>query len=236
MHKPYGDSYVMPTSVAQSKRSRRRKLRRDGQRTEESWWEVCHSSGCPSPAELRELIETSEGYHENCEGEVGMEARAAKDAESKDSRSLTVFYDGPGERDWELLCREISVAEFADYLERWAKNKNTEESDRTFHEMKIVMESLEALVSHDQLDRGSLAGVERMCRRLRTLFDAYDVNPALPNFESANLFSEMGAEMYPVGPVVRTHIAKVGRNEAEIERLKQKARELRKAPPPEGGG
>ena len=118
MHKPDGDSYVIPTSVERSKRSRRRKLRRGGQLPEENWWEVYHSSGCPSAAELRELIETGEGYHENCEEKVGMEARAAKDAESKEPRTLTVVYDGQGERDWELLCREISVAEFADYLER----------------------------------------------------------------------------------------------------------------------
>ena len=190
------------------------------------------------------------------------EAPAAKEVESEELRTLTVDYDGQGERwkDWRSLCREISVAEFHDwpiegprtavhllkhcerhgklptgYLERWAKNKKVDESDRIYHEMKVLMESLELLGSYDQLNLGSLAGVERMCRRLQTIFDAYDVNPAKPNFESAKLFSGMGAEMDPVAPELRSHVAKKARDEAEIEKQRQKARELRKAPPPNRG-
>ena len=190
---------------------------------------------------------------------------AAKEGESEELRTLTVDYDGQGDRwkDWRSVCREIFVSEFPDwpiegprtavhllkhcerhgklptgYLERWAKNKKVDETDRIYHEMKVLMESLELFGSYDQLNLGSLAGVERMCRRLQTIFDAYDVNPAKPNFESAKLFSGMGAEMDPVAPELRSHVAKKARDEAEIEKQRQKARELRKAPPPQkkGGG
>ena len=218
-HKPDGDSYVVPPSAHRSQRSRRRKPGRDEELPEVKWDEVYQTSGYLSPGDLRKLIATGRGWQ--VPSSTRRDSRAAKNAGGKEPRTLTVVYDGRGERErvWELFCREISVAEFADYLELWAKDKKGEENVRTFLEMYVIMESLEALVSPDQLDR-ALAGRELMCRRLQTIFDAYDVTPAQPNFESANLLSE----------------AERARDDAEIGKQTQKARELREAPTPEGGG
>ena len=68
----------------------------------------------------------------------------------------------------------------------------------------------------------------------REIAVADDVNPGESDSESAQLVSGMDAEMDPVEPDGRSHVAKKAR-EAEIEEQGQKARELRKAPSPGKG-
>jgi len=79
--------------------------------------------------------------------------------------------------------------------------------------------------------------MEVIGRRLQTIFDAYELNPAKPNFEAARYYSGMGVPTDAVAPQLRSFAANQARNDAEVEKQRQKVRELRgKAPPAKKGG
>ena len=238
VHTSDGDSYEMPTFDERKRGPERmEKVDRDDQLPEDVRKEVYRFSECPSSAKLRKLIKT--GQAEMVEGERW--------------------------KDWRSLCREISVAEFPDwpfdgawtavhllrhgerlghlpffYLEWWANNKKVEEIHRICLEMKVLMEGLELLGTHDQLHLDPLAGVVGMRHRLLNIFGAYAETSVTPNFEPIRwIFNElnpadipsrpsgMGDEMEPAAPELRTHSAKKGRHEGEIEESGRTARELR---------
>lgn len=178
-----------------------------------------------------------------------------------DARTLAVDYDGQGERQkpWRLGCREMKEVPFEDwplegprtvlhlakhmerhgktpsaFLERWARSKRVEDSDRVYHELPTLIDSLELLVTYDQVNIANLAGVEVMARRLQTVFDAYELNPRRSNFEAAKYFSGMGSATDAVAPELRSFVARKARDDAEVEKQRQKVRELRGKAPPGG--
>lgn len=184
-------------------------------------------------------------------------------AAGDDARTLAVDYDGQGERQksWKQCCREMSEAPFEDwplegprtvlhlakhmdkhgkspsaFLERWCRAKRIEDSDRVQHELRTIVDCIELLGCYDQVNLANLAGVEVLARRLQTVFDAYELNPQRPNYEAARYFSGMGTATDAVAPELRSCVAKRARDEAEVEKQRQKARELRaKAPPGTAG-
>ena len=189
------------------------------------------------------------------DGEKGEEER------SEDLRTLAIDFDGQGDRykNWREVTREVHAPEFGDwplegprstvhlckhaerhgrsptgFLEKWARSKKVEETDRVFYELKTLMDILETGGSYDQLNLGALACMEVCSRRAQTIFDAYEVNPSKPNFESARYFSGQGSISDAVSPELRSFVARRARDDAEVEKQRQKVRELRR--PPAAGG
>lgn len=181
----------------------------------------------------------------------------------EDARTLAVDYDGQGERHkpWKQFCKELGEVPFSDwplegprtmlhlakhmdkhgrtptaFLERWCRAKRVEDSDRVQHELRTLVDCLELLGTYDQVNIANLAGAEVLARRLQTVFDAYELNPQRPNYEAARYFSGMGTATDAVAPELRSYVAKKARDEAELEKQRQKARELRAKAPPQGGG
>lgn len=102
------------------------------------------------------------------------------------------------------------------FLDRWARAKRVEETDRIYHGLGVLV---------DQLNLGSLAMAEILARRLRAIFDAFGHSATKPNFESARFFDGFGAATGAVSPELRSFAARRARDEGEIEESRQKARE-----------
>lgn len=178
-----------------------------------------------------------------------------------DVRTLAIDYDGQGEqyKDWRALCPELSSPTFQDwplegprtavhlckhmgkhrglpsgFLDRCCRSKRVGEGDRVHHEMRALVDALEVGGVYDQLNLGSLAMTEVIARRLQTIFDACEPSATKPNFESASFFSGSGAATDAVSPELRNFAARRARGEAEIEKSRQKVRELKGRPPPAG--
>lgn len=134
------------------------------------------------------------------------------------------------------LCKHMSKQGGlpSGFLDRWALAKRVEESDRVDHEMRTLVDALEVGGVFDQLLLGSLAMVEVIARRLQTIFDAYEQSATKPNFESARFFSGFGAATDAVSPELRNFAARRAGDEADIEKSRQKVRELKGRPPPAG--
>ena len=78
------------------------------------------------------------------------------------------------------------------------------------------------------MNLGSLVSMELCGLRLQTIIDAYETNPKQPSFDHAKYFSGMPSSSDAVSPSLRSFAAKKARDEAEIEKQRQKVRELRK--------
>lgn len=117
------------------------------------------------------------------------------------------------------------------FLDRWCRSKRVEESDRVYHEMRALVDALEAGGVYDQMNLGSIAMFEGLARRLQTIFDAYEQSATKPNFESARFFRGSGAATDAVSPELRNFAARRARDEGEIEKSRQKVRMLRGLPP-----
>jgi len=171
-----------------------------------------------------------------------------------DVRTLAVDYDGQGERHkaWRQVTLELTEEVFSDWpplgprttislakhmerhgrtptgwIERWAREKHLETTDRAYHEMKCLGEILEQAGSYDQLNLGSLSCMELLVRRMQIIIDAYSRNAARPNFDNAEHFSGLGSAMEGVSVELRAYAARKAKQEAEIEQARQKARDLR---------
>ena len=98
------------------------------------------------------------------------------------------------------------------------------------HERRILVQALEYGGCHDQLNLVNLASMEYIGRRIQAVVDAHSINPQKPNYEVANLFTGQTRARDVVSPGLRSHVARRARDEAEVEKSRQKTRELR------GGG
>ena len=171
-----------------------------------------------------------------------------------DIRTLAVDYDGQGERhkSWRALCSELHFSEVDSspvegppsaiyvckhmerhgltpkgWLELFIRDKGLNNADRVVHELRVLVEILELGGCVDQLNLGSLACFEFLCRRVQAIVDAHAVNPQKPNYESASLFCGLPRPSDNVAPELRSYVARKARDEAEVEKQRQKVRELR---------
>lgn len=175
-------------------------------------------------------------------------------SERGDVRTLAVDFDAHNERhkDWRAVCREIyfvpqhdwpvegpdTVVHFCkhaerqahsptSWLEKWSRSKHVQESDRVYHELKTCCEILEKAGCYDQFNLAALSSMEILVRRVQTIIDAYDVNPSKPCYDSARYYSGLASSADGVSPELRAYVARRARDDAEVEKQRQKARELR---------
>ena len=75
--------------------------------------------------------------------------------------------------------------------------------------------------------------MELAARRWEAVVDAYATNPGKPNYDAVALFNPLGRSVDGVPGTLRAHVAKKAKEEAEIEKQRVKARELRGGAPPQ---
>ena len=166
-------------------------------------------------------------------------------------------YDGQNERykEWRAVTRELHPEVFVDFpiegpltveylakhmerhgrtprgwLDIFVRDKGLVSTDRVVHELRVLVEILELGGSYDQLNIACLASFEFLCRRIQTIVDAHAINPQKPNYDAASFFSGIGRAVDGVAPELRAHAARRARDEAEVEKQRQKVRELRGKP------
>ena len=74
-------------------------------------------------------------------------------------------------------------------------------TDRTYHEMKVLVDALYYGGTFDQLNIPALMCMETICRRLQAIVDAY-TNPNRPSWENAKIFAGQGSPEDIVSPNV----------------------------------
>ena len=115
------------------------------------------------------------------------------------------------------------------WLQLWTRSKHIEQTDRVYHEMKVLCDALYYGGTFDQLNIPALISMETICRRVQAIVDAYS-NPSRPSWENAKLFSGQGSPEDIVSPSFRTYAAKRNKDELELLQARQKVRELRASP------
>eukprot|EP00959_Pyramimonas_sp_CCMP1952_P441213 9236780-Pyramimonas_sp.AAC.1 len=113
------------------------------------------------------------------------------------------------------------------WLDKWAQSKNIVSSDRVYYELKTIIDSLEYARCYDQLNLGSLVFAELLCLRAQAIVDAYDTNPNKPSFENAKYFSGLKSLSDAVSPDLKSFAARKAKEDTEVEKQRQKVRELR---------
>eukprot|EP00929_Paragymnodinium_shiwhaense_P055544 TRINITY_DN27826_c0_g1_i1.p1 TRINITY_DN27826_c0_g1~~TRINITY_DN27826_c0_g1_i1.p1 ORF type:complete len:463 (+),score=96.94 TRINITY_DN27826_c0_g1_i1:88-1476(+) len=173
-----------------------------------------------------------------------------------DVRTLEVSYDGQGARykEWRAVCVETHEEPFIDWpvdgprtvvdfakhmekhgrtptgwLERWCADKGIQKSDRVYHEVRNLAEVFEFAGVYDCLNVGSMGCLELLVRRWQTILEAYEVNPTRPNWDNARYFSGLGSSVDGIVPSLKTYVAKKAKEDADVEKARQKVRELKGA-------
>lgn len=183
-------------------------------------------------------------------------AKAVQDEDDKEVRTLWVDYDEHGERfkRWRDVCCESYAPTFGEkplegpctalhtikhterhggdprlWLQLWMRSKHIESGDRTYHEMKVLVDSLYFAGTFDQVNIPALMAMEVICRRIQAIVDAYS-NPSRPSWENAKIFAGQGGPEDIVSPTFRTYAQKKNKEELELMQARQKVRELRGSP------
>jgi hypothetical protein len=176
---------------------------------------------------------------------------------ASDMRCLAVEYDGVGNRSRPFISavKECQEDNFADWplegprtmmwllqlfvrlsmspvlwLERHLQSGGWSDTDRAVHEMRVYAEVFELALGYVQLNMCVLGSFERLARRWQAIMEAHSRDPLHPDYDVADKFSGMTDRGLCVAPALRAHVAKEVREEAEIDKQRSKAREVR------GGG
>ena len=75
---------------------------------------------------------------------------------------------------------------------------------------------------------GALALGELIARRFQAIIAAHKVDPQRPNYEDSKYYRGMGSSLDAVDPRLIASVTRQLRDEAEIERQRQKTAEARK--------
>ena len=118
-------------------------------------------------------------------------------------------------------------------VERFLSTSKWSETDRSAHELRTLAKYIEVGGSYDQLNLASLAVFEHIARRWQVIMEAHADNPTAPDYDASYI---SGAYMEKaVVAVLRAHVAREMKAEAEVKKTLTKVRELRperpKAPP-----
>ncbi|CAK9106636.1 Uncharacterized protein SCF082_LOCUS49674 [Durusdinium trenchii] len=175
---------------------------------------------------------------------------------SNDVRTLWVDFDEHGDRykRWRDVCKESYTPSFDQtplegpttglhlikhaerhggdprlWMQLWCRSKHIETTDRTFHEMKVLVDALFFAGTFDQVNIPALMSMEVVCRRIQAFVDAYS-NPSRPSWENAKIFAGQGTPEDIVSPTFRNYATRKNKEELELLQARQKVRELRGAP------
>ena len=153
-----------------------------------------------------------------------------KSSPEDDVRTLWVDFDNQGERfkTWRDAVKESYVLNLEEkpidgpltalhtmkHMERhggdarqwllfWMRIKHIEQTDKVYHELKVLTDSLWYAATFDQLNVPALITCEILCKRIQDVVDAYS-NPSKPSWENAGVFSGQGGPEDIVSPTFRS--------------------------------
>ena len=179
-----------------------------------------------------------------------------------DLRTLAVRWDRMNERhrSWESVVEHISESSFTDwplqgprtavwlsrhiklnggsptaYYTRVLRDMKMGENDRSAHELEVLLNMLELAGVVDQLNIGNLSCMELCCRRIQLILDANSGSGA-PVWEGAEHFMGLGRRARGIAPGLQSHVAARLKDEAEVDKQREKARESRKLRDKGSGG
>ncbi|CAK9070805.1 unnamed protein product [Durusdinium trenchii] len=183
----------------------------------------------------------------------GDDEAGGETAGSNDVRTLWVDFDEHGDRykRWRDVCKESYTPSFDQtplegpttglhlikhaerhggdprlWMQLWCRSKHIETTDRTFHEMKVLVDALFFAGTFDQVNIPALMSMEVVCRRIQAIVDAYS-NPSRPSWENAKIFAGQGTPEDIVSPTFRNYATRKNKEELELLQARQKVRELR---------
>ena len=179
--------------------------------------------------------------------------------EEQDARTLWVDWDAHGERykAWREVCLESTQQDIPDsrlegsptalhmckvmerqggdprlWMERWVREKRLDNSDRVAHELRSLVEVLYAAGVVDQVNVGGLVCLERVCRRIAVIVEAYAV-PSRPSWDHARFYAGTASAEEVIAPALRTLAFKKAKDELELASSRTRTA-LRGAPAGEG--
>lgn len=172
-----------------------------------------------------------------------------------DVRTLHPVWDTRGRRHltWRDVCKQVSEEVFSDWpdadgvrsvlafcnhverhsqspsawFEQWCSHVGVTSADRVYHEAAPLIQALEWGASYDQLNVASLFSFEILSRRVQVIFQAYHTNLGRPSYEHAPHYNPVGNPFDGVVPELRKQGVQKIKEEAEVERTRQKAIELK---------
>ena len=104
-----------------------------------------------------------------------------------------------------------------------AREKHIQATDRTWHELRVLTQSLQSFGSYDQLNLGACAGVEIICRRIQAIADAHSV-PGRVDWSNGKYFAGQGDVGDAVSSQLRQWVARRAKDDAEIDTARERAR------------
>ena len=164
-----------------------------------------------------------------------VEKRHRRWREVADAITEEQFDDWPLEdsvRSVEWMVQQIAKGDRGpvDYVDSYLARHPYQPSDRSQFELKCLAEILEAAGCYDQLNLSSLAWVETLARRWQMILDAHARNPLAPNYEASEFYSGSRRGRHGIAPILSAHVAKVMKDESEIDKQRNKARDAHDAP------
>jgi hypothetical protein len=101
------------------------------------------------------------------------------------------------------------------WLESFCREHGIARSDRVFHEITCLTEVLFLLGTFDQVNVPSLAGGERLCRRIVSIIDAYS-RGGVPNWKLAKFYDGNAADTDAIDPGLRLWSQKMAKDEGDL--------------------
>ena len=147
-----------------------------------------------------------------------------------DSVTEEAFDDWPLEdqvRSADWLIQQIGKVDRGpvEYIEAYLSKHSYQPSDRSQHELRCLSEILEVAGCYDQLNLSSLAFVEMLSRRWQMIVDAHARNPLAPNYEASEFYSGSRRGRQGIAPMLSAHVARSMKDESEIDKQRNKARD-----------
>jgi hypothetical protein len=175
----------------------------------------------------------------------------------EEMRTLAVSFDDHGER--HMTWRDASAKMMEDAFEDWPitgprtmlwlckfwakqghspstwleKHLATESysvTDRSVHELRSLAQVLDTAGMYDQLNLASLASFELVARRWHLILAAHSRKAAAPDYDGSEYYEGIEKKRFGIAPSLSEHVSRKMRDDAEIEKQKNKARELRTTP------
>jgi hypothetical protein len=198
----------------------------------------------------REKFKEAQAAGSSPKGEPAEEA-------TEEIRTLPVSFDAHGERHrlWREVANSVESDVFPDWplegprtmmwlvkfwsrqgggpvawLEKHLQTESYSVSDRSVHELRALAEVIEMAGTYDQLNLAALASFELLARRWQLILAAHSKNPSSPDYDGSEYFEGLEKRRFGIAPSLQEYVSKKMKDDAEIEKQKSKARELRSTP------
>ena len=151
--------------------------------------------------------------------------RLVADAITEESFDDWPLEDSVRTVDWLVQTIARSDRGPIDHVKFYLSKNPYQPSDRSQFELRCLAEIIEVAGTYDQLNLASLACFETLARRWQMILDAHARNPLAPNYEASEYYSGSRRGRHGIAPSLSAHVARVMKDESEIEKQRSKARE-----------